>query len=422
MTSARLVQEFGARVLLLEAGPPDNHRLIDMPAGFIKLLFRPSPFVTVYVSEPQTSLNGRTLQITQGHVLGGGSSVNAMTYTRGVPADYKRWDEVTGGAGWDWASLLPYFRKQEGNQRLNTQAHGIQGPLKVSDAHHPICDASRAFLHTLQELGVAYVSDVNGGSQEGVSLVQSTTYKGRRCSAARAFIDPIRGDPHLTLKCKTLVTRVLFEGEHAIGVEFVEAKGRAIKRVYANNEIVLTAGAYASPKLLMLSGIGPAAHLAERGIGTRVHLPGVGQNMQDHNSVSLVARTRSACGYFGEDRGLRMLKNGLQYLWFGSGPVASTSSEVMAFVRTPEAGTQPNLQLYCAPVMVPTPLLSPPSTHGITLLANLVAPQSAAACACGLPIRRRRQLSSLIISAIRATSARSSTAFVICAPSLKPHR
>jgi len=376
VTTARLVQEFGARVLLLEAGPPDNHRLIDMPAGFVKLLFRPSPFVKVYESEPQPPLDGRTVSIMQGHVLGGGSSVNAMTYTRGVPADYARWEEATGRAGWDWASLLPYFRKQEGNQRLNTQAHGIEGPLKVSDAHHPICDASRAFLHTLQELGVGYVPDVNGGSQEGVSLVQSTTYRGRRCSAARAFIDPIRADPRLTLKCKAAVTRVLFEGLRAVGVEFVEAKGRAVERVYADNEIILTAGAYASPKLLMLSGIGPADRLAELGIDVRANLPGVGQNMQDHNSVSLVARSRSACGYFGEDRGARMLKNGLQYLWFGSGPVASTSSEVMAFVRTPEAGPEPNLQLYCAPVMVSTPLLLPPNAHGLTLIANLVTPQS----------------------------------------------
>jgi choline dehydrogenase len=267
VTAARLVREFTARVLLLEAGPPDSHRLIDMPAGFIKLLFRPSPFVTIYQSEPQPSLDGRAVAIMQGHVLGGGSSVNAMTYTRGVPADYVRWNDAVGGAGgWDWASLLPYFKKHEGNQRFNNAVHSIDGPLKVSDAHHPICDASRAFLHTLQGMGLAYISDVNGGEEEGVSLVQSTTFKRRRCSAARAFIDPLRTNPRLTLRCGTRATRVLFEGSCAIGVEFANAGKRSAERAYADNEVILTAGAYASPKLLMLSGIGPAADLSQLGI------------------------------------------------------------------------------------------------------------------------------------------------------------
>jgi choline dehydrogenase len=376
VTANRLVHEFGARVLLLEAGPPDDHRLIDMPAGFVKFLFAPSPFITVYESAPQPSLDGRTLTLMQGHVLGGGSSVNAMTYTRGVPADYAKWDEASGNAGWDWATMLPYFTKHEGNQRLNTAAHGIDGPLKVSDPHHPICDASRAFVQTLQELGVGYATDVNSGRQEGVNIVQTTTYKGRRCSAVRAFLDPIRTDRRLTVKCNTTATRLIFAGGRAVGVEFVDARGRTVETAYADGEVILTAGAYASPKLLMLSGIGPAAHLAALGIATRVDLAGVGQNMQDHNSAALVASANTACGYFGEDRGLRMLKNGLQYLCFGSGPVASNSSEVMAFVRTAEAGAETDLQIYCMPAMTPTPLLSPPSGHGITLLANLIAPQS----------------------------------------------
>jgi choline dehydrogenase-like flavoprotein len=371
-----LVREFGARVLLLEAGPPDGHRLIDMPAGFVKLLFRPSPFVTVHESEPQKSLDGRRVPILQGHVLGGGSSVNAMTYTRGASADYVKWQEASGDAGWGWDSLLPYFTKQEGNQRLNSAAHGISGPLKVSDAHHPICDASRAFLQTLQEMGVAYVPDINSGQQDGVTLVQSTTYKGKRCSATRAFLDPIRTDERFVLRCRASVTRVLFEGKRAVGVTFTEGSGRSLQTAYADNEIILTAGAYVSPKLLMLSGLCPADDLAKLGITPLVDLPGVGQNMQDHNSVSLVASATSACGYFGEDRGIRMLMNGLQYLWFGSGPVASTSSEVMAFVKTADAGAEPDLQLYCAPVMVPTPLLAPPAAHGVTLLANLIAPRS----------------------------------------------
>jgi choline dehydrogenase len=377
VTTSRLVREFGARVLLLESGPPDRHRLIDMPAGFVKFLLRPSPFMSVYQSPPQPSLDGRSLTLMQAHVLGGGSSVNAMTYTRGVPADYAKWDAATGGAGWNWAALLPYFRKHEGNQRLNTAAHGIDGPLKVSDPHHPLCDASRVFLHAMQDLGVAYATDVNSGDQQGVAIVQTTTHKGRRCSAARAFLDPVRADPRLTLKCNAEVIRIVLDNGRAAGVEFVRRGGRGIERAYADHEVVLTAGTYVTPKLLMLSGIGPAAHLADIGIQTRVDLPGVGQNMQDHNCAFLIASANSACGYFGEDRGLRMLANGLQYLCFGSGPVASNASEVMAFVRTTEAATaEPDLQIYCMPVMTPTPLLSPPPAHGITLMANLITPQS----------------------------------------------
>lgn len=372
MTAGRLVREFDARVLLLEAGPPDSNRLIEMPAGFIKLLFRPNPYVTLLESEPQDSLDGRRVAIIQGRVLGGGSSVNAMTYTRGVREDYERW----GIPGWDWDGLLPYFIKHEGNQRLNNESHGISGPLKVSDAHHPICDASRAFLHTLQGMGVPYIPDANNGSQEGVSLVQSTTFRGKRCSAARAFLDPVRNDPRLTLKCNTSATRLILEGSRAVGVEYGESRGRPAQKAYANNEIILTAGAFISPKLLMLSGIGRAADLKKLGIDARVDLPGVGQNMQDHNSVALVARTNGAYGYYGEDRGTRMLMNGIQYMLFGSGPVASTSSEVMAFVHSASGTAIADLQLYCAPVMLPTTLLPPQAGHGLSLLVNLVAPKS----------------------------------------------
>ena len=165
--------------------------------------------------------------------------------------------------------------------------------------------------------GVAFISDVNGGSQEGVSLVQSTTYKGKRCSAARAFIDPIRADRRLTLKCNTVATRVLFDGHRVVSIEYIEEKGRSVEKACANNDVVLTAGAYTSPKLLMLSGIGPAEHLAKLGIEVRLNLPGVGQNMQDHHSVSLIARTNGAYGYFGEDRGPRMIKTACNTYYLG---------------------------------------------------------------------------------------------------------
>ena len=376
VTAGRLVRDFGARVLLLEAGPADDNRLIRMPAGFVKLLFRPSPYVTVHRAEPQDTLDGRTCILMQGRVLGGGSSINAMTYARGTAADYKRWETAAGQAGWGWDSLLPYFRKQEGNQRFNNSAHGIDGPLKVSDPHQPICDISRAFLLALQTLGLPYLADYNSGRESGACISQTTTFKGARCSAATAFIAPIRDDPRLTLKLDTAVTRILVERQRAVGVEYGGSRHQPGETAYADNEIILTAGTYMSPKILMLSGIGPAAHLAEHGIAVLADLPGVGQDMQDHNEVNLVAATNGAYGYAGEDRGLRMLANGFQYSMFGSGPVASTGSEVMGFLNVEDADGEPNIQLYCVPVMLPNETIGPQAGHGFTLIANLIAPKS----------------------------------------------
>ncbi len=373
VTANRLVRDFRARVLLLEAGPPARGSLVRMPAGTFKMLFDGSPYVKRYTSDEQPSLGNRKVSIPQGNVVGGGSSVNAMAYTRGSHADYARWVAATGDEGWSWSGLLPYFRRQEANQRFDNEAHGAEGPLKVSDARYTV-DVADRFVRAMQRQGVPFVSDFNAGVLQGVGYMQTTTERGERCSAADAFLEPIKSDPRLTLISGARVHRVVLEGTRAVGVEYVMANGTRL-RARANAEVLLCGGAFGTPKLLMLSGIGPAGHLRECGLDVRADLPGVGANLQDHNIAVVSMTTHGQHGYFGEDRGLRAVKNAIRYLAFRSGPIASNGAETMAFVNLQNPEAEPDLQLYCVGVMWPDPQ-APRPTYGMTLMANLVRPLS----------------------------------------------
>ncbi|AKJ66976.1 glucose-methanol-choline oxidoreductase [Pandoraea thiooxydans] len=373
VTANRLVHDCKAKVLLLEAGPPAQGSLIRMPAGTFKMLFGGSPYVKRYTSERQPSLGDRTVSIPQGNVVGGGSSVNAMAYTRGSCADYARWVAATGDTGWSWDELLPYFRRQEGNQRFDNEAHGAEGPLKVSDSLYTV-DVADRFVRAMQRRGLSFATDFNAGALSGVGYMQTTTWRGQRCSAADAFLAPIMADPNLTLVTRATVLRVVLEGTRAVGVEYM-VSGNAPVQARASAQVIVCAGAFATPKLLMLSGIGPAAHLREHGVDVRVDLPGVGQNLQDHNVAVVSMATHGQHGYFGEDRGLRALRNGLQYLAFRSGPITSNGAETMAFVNLRDPEGEPDLQLYCVGVMWPDPQ-APKPTYGMTLMANLVRPRS----------------------------------------------
>ncbi|VVD97116.1 GMC family oxidoreductase [Pandoraea terrigena] len=372
VTASRLVREWGAKVLLLEAGPPANSALIRMPAGTFKMLFNGSPYVKRYASARQPSLGGRTVSIPQGNVVGGGSSVNAMAYTRGSRADYDRWVAATGDTGWSWDGLVPYFRKQEGNQRLDNEAHGADGPLKVSDPLYR-ADVADRFVRAMQRQGLPFATDFNAGSLRGVGYMQTTTHRGQRCSAVDAFLAPVISDPLLSMITEANVQRILFDGARAVGVEY--AVGGKRVRARASAEVIVCAGAFATPKLLMLSGIGPAAHLREHGVEVRVDSPGVGEHLQDHNVAVVSMTTHGQHGYFGEDRGVRALWNGLQYLAFHNGPIASNGAETMAFVNLQDSDGEPDLQLYCVGVMWPDPQ-APRPTYGMTLMANLVRPRS----------------------------------------------
>lgn len=369
--AGRLVQKYGARVLLLEAGVPDKNPLIRMPAASFKIVYGKGAEITEPSSPPQPSLGGRTVVMPQANVLGGGSSVNAMVYLRGTPSDYDRWaDQVGWEWGWDWKGMLAYFREQEGNIRLNNEYHGIDGPYKVADPLH-IDEGSHRFLQTMQAMGLPYVDDFNREVKLGTGFMQLATHRGRRWSAADAFVHNVDRPELLTIETSAPVTKVLFDGHRATGVEYI--KNGRIERVYARHEILLAAGALRTPKILMLSGIGAAHSLQELGIDTKVDLPGVGQNLIDHPMAGIANFSRTR-GYLGDDKGLRMIRNGLQYKIFGTGPVTTNGAEVQAFVKMGGAD-EPNVQIYHVSLLWPTVPVTKPAA-GITLLANLVRPYS----------------------------------------------
>lgn len=371
VAAGRLARETGAKVLLLESGGTDRSMLVDIPAGLVKLMRPKSRFYTEYPSVPQPQLNGRSPSILQANVLGGGSSVNAMTYTRGSKSDYDRWDAELGGAGWSWNDMLPYFIRQESNQRLGAPSHGTQGSLKVSDPHHPISRASRSFLLAMQECGIPFTTDFNSGVTTGAGVLQSTTFHGQRWSSARAFLPAESTLPNLEIKLNAKALRVSIENSRAVGVEYLDADGST--RLVKAGQVILTAGCFASAQLLMLSGVGSSEALKAHGIRCVADLPGVGQGIQDHNDVRIGFNTEENYGYSNQDRGLSMIWNGLQYLAARSGPATSTGSEVTAFIDPSNFSADPTIQFYCLGKLAGHTGRAP---NGFTLVANLIAPKS----------------------------------------------
>jgi choline dehydrogenase-like flavoprotein len=365
----RLVSEHGASVLVLEAGGSHRRPLVNIPAGAFKMMFGHGDYLARYQSAPQPSLGGRTVEIAQGNLLGGGSSVNAMTYMRGASVDYDRWDTALGGAGWGWNDLLPYFIRQEGNGRLGGPTHGVQGPFKVED-HRYVCSVANLFLDAMGAMGVQRRDDFNGGQTCGAGLTQISTSGGRRCSAAGAFLDPLARDQRLTVRTGASVEAILFDGKRAVGVRYFD--GSAWQEVRCTGEIFLTAGAYNSPKLLMLSGLGNAEELKALDIAVLSDLPGVGQNMQDHNMVPVMAATEPGHGYHGEDRGVRLAWNALRYALARRGPLASNGSEAVAFVNPDQPDVEPTVQIYCMGFLPPGASDEP----GMMLCPTLIQPKS----------------------------------------------
>jgi len=374
VVASRLVAEHGARVLLVEAGPRKASPILAMPAGYMKFLARDT-YLTMHNVVPQPQLDGRAPIVPQAKVLGGGSAVNAMVYIRGQAADYDEWDEMLGGAGWSYRDLLPHFIRQEGNDHLGKPYHGVNGPLKVSHlGQHSAM--SRAFVQAMQEKGVPYNPDFNGAQQAGVGFMQHTIdwAARRRCSAVDAFLSPLLSNPRLILASDTTVTRIIIEKGRAVGVAWQGRSG--VDSAFADAEVILAAGTYMTPKLLMLSGIGPAEDLSRHGIGVALNVPGVGRNLQDHHEAPVIATTNGAYGYFGQDRGLAMLSHGLQYMLFKSGAVTTTGVEACAFID-PDGGERPTIQLYCVPtIYLDRDVSGIEPTHGVTLNSCLLRPKA----------------------------------------------
>jgi choline dehydrogenase len=341
--AARLSEDPDAKVLLLEAGPRDWNPYIHLPVGFYKTT--KGSLTWRYKLAPQAHQNGITPLYPQGRVLGGGSSINAQVYIRGNPQDYDGWAE-SGCPGWSYEDVLPYFRRAEGNERLSGPAHGTEGPLGVADQRHchPL---TKAFVQACQEYGLPYNHDFNSGSQAGAGPYQITNRYGRRCSAAVGYLGKARGRPNLTIRTGIPVRRIVIEHGRAVGVE-IAAKGRSIVE-RAAREVIVTAGAIGSPRLLMLSGIGPAAHLASHGIETIVDLPGVGQNLHDHLDVFMMYNVRGIDSYDVYKKAHRKVWAGLQYAAFRNGPVSGNIVEGGAFCWADKSMELPDLQYHFLP-------------------------------------------------------------------------
>jgi len=352
VAAARLASEGGARVLLLEAGYSNRHPLLDMPPGIFKMI-NGSKFMRYHKTTPQEHLDGRVHDIPQGNVLGGGSSVNAQVYMRGRPSDYDEWQEIlrvnNDNVGWGWDDVLPYFRGMESNNRLNNELHGTAGPMLVSDPGH-IDQMSRWFVQAVQSLGEPFNPDFNGSKQRGVGFYQFMNRHGKRSSAAYAYVLPLKDNPNLTVRLHAEVMRVVIEKGRATGVEYREKSGN-VRIVQASGEVIVAAGALVTPKLLMLSGVGPAKHLQQFGIAVNAHLQGVGQNLIDHPEVPITALANGPYGYYKQGTGLRMLKNALQFKLFGSGPVTSAGVEAGAFVNPDNPEAPPTIQAFCVPIV-----------------------------------------------------------------------
>lgn len=365
----RLSADGRTRVLLLEAGSRDWNPMIHMPGGLGKL-FGPGVnwrFHTV----PQKHLDNREVWYPQGKTLGGSSSINAMIYIRCQKEDYDNWAAL-GNDGWSYEDVLPYFRRAEDNDRLADRYHGHGGPLWVSDqvGPHPI---SRAFVKAVQQYGLPYNPDFNGETMYGAGLYQVTCRNGRRRSAAVSYLRPIRDRTNLTVETHARVTRLVIENGRAIGVELAEGTSKRIVR--ADAEVIVSAGALNSPRLLMLSGIGDADELKSVGIAPIHPLPGVGKNLQDHLCTNIHVQTRDRITYDGHDRFPRSVLHGLQWLLYRTGPVSSVIVEGGGFFQT-EGESTPNLQIHIAPATVVRGGQSRIEGHGFTVNSTFLRPRS----------------------------------------------
>ncbi|MCW3039147.1 MAG: alkJ, pSRTUE45c [Solirubrobacterales bacterium] len=364
VVAARLSEDPDVRVLLLEAGPSDEDPLIHLPLGFGSLF--KSEFDWDDASEPEARLNGRRIPLSHGRVLGGSSSTNAMMYVRGNPADFDGWADL-GLDGWGYADVLPYFLRSEDNDRFKDAFHGRGGPLGVSDsrAMTPCIDVMIEAGHAA---GLPLNDDCNGARQEGIGRLQSTTRDGQRCSAAVAFLRPAMARPNLEVVTDATALGILFEGTRASGIVYERFGVRT--EVRATREVVLSGGAYGTPQLLLLSGIGPAEELQALGIAVREDLP-VGRNLQDHCMLPL---TFFAAGGTLESAGTP--QDVERYEREQRGPLASNVGEAGAFAHTRSGLPAPDLQLSIAPVMVHEDLLGPAFASAVSMSPTVVKPES----------------------------------------------
>ncbi len=339
--AARLTESGRYRVLLLEAGGEDRSFWIHVPIGYAKTFVDPR-VNWMFESEPEEQLNNRTMYQPRGKVLGGTSSINGMIYMRGTAADYDQWRQM-GNEGWDYASVLPYFRKAEDNERGASEFHGTGGPLRVSNQPYK-WEIAEALVEACKQAGIPYNEDFNGATQEGCGYYQTTTKDKRRWSTAAAYLTEAKKRSNLVIKTRAHATKVLIENGRAVGVEFQTPKGREIAR--AGREVIVSGGAYGSPHLLQLSGLGPAEHLQDMGIPIVKDIPGVGSNLQDHFNTFCTYRISKNLSLNALHYSLtHRLISGARYVFFRSGPMSGNGLYVGAMVRSDPSLERPDLQM-----------------------------------------------------------------------------
>ena len=332
-------------VLLLEAGPRDRNIWIHVPLGYGKL-FKAKTVNWMYQTEPEPGLNGRSVFQPRGKVLGGSSSINGLLYVRGQHEDYDRWRQL-GNQGWGFDDVLPYFKAAEDQQRGADEFHGAGGPLPVSDTRHPD-PLSQAFVDAAVESGLPKNPDFNGAAQEGAGWFQTTTRYGRRASTARSYLRPARTRSNLRVETAALAQRIVFEGRRAVAVEYKQ--GGTLKTARAGKEILVSGGAYNSPQLLQLSGVGPADLLKHHGIEVVMDAPGVGRDLQDHLQVRIVTRcTRPITLNDIMGSPWRKMMMGLQYAARRTGPLTIAAGTSGAFLKTNPRLATPDVQIHFLP-------------------------------------------------------------------------
>lgn len=346
----RLSENPANSVLLLEAGKTDTNPWLHVPVGYFKTMHNPK-FDWCYKTDSDPGIDDRQLQWPRGKVLGGSSAINGLLYVRGQHEDYDRWAEL-GNRGWDYDSVLPYFKKSEDQSRGASKYHGSGGPLKVSDLRlrRPIADH---FIAGASECQIPINDDYNGATQEGIGYFQQTAHQGLRWSTAKGFLKPAKKRDNLTVLTRAHTCRVLFNGPISSGVEYLH-RGK-LKQAHVRGEIILAAGAIGSPQILQCSGVGDGNHLQSLGINVVKDLTGVGKNLQDHLQIRAVYKTNEQTLNDELNSVWKRIKVGMQYAAFRTGPLTLAASQVTIFTRSSPEVERPDIQFHMQPLSADKP-------------------------------------------------------------------